>query len=228
VFVVARWLKDVLTRNGIAGEHVTVSRHGLSDDMKSIHRAAAQRRSSRDPSAPLTVGFVGRFTKVKGCHVLVKAVRALPEEVRVETQLYGMAQNDKDEAYLQRLKRQAAGEPRIQFCGPMTGENRIEAFASFDVLAVPSLWFETGPYTVLEAFAANLPVLGSNHGGIEERMEDGRSGVLVPPGDVEEWTNALSRLYHRHTTGRWEWNLPVLRSSRDVAREIEDIYKKQK
>lgn len=224
VVVVAGWLKDVLVRNGIPENHVTVSRHGLSDEMRSLQREAAQVCCSSDSDRALTVGFVGRFTEVKGAHVLVEAVRNLPANVDLALHLYGIAQTESDESYLQRLKHKAEGDSRIQFCGPLTEENRTDAFATFDVLAVPSLWFETGPYTVLEAFAADLPVLGSNHGGIEERVEDGKSGLLVPPGDVEQWESALLQLYEKKTQGNWDWTLPTPRSSREIAEEMEAMY----
>jgi len=222
--VVSGWLKDVLVRNEIPGEHVTVSRHGLSDEMRSLQRAAAEQRPPSDPSSPLTVGFVGRFTEVKGAHVLVEAVCGLPSDVEIEAHLYGIAQSEGDKAYLRRLKEKAGEETRVRFCGPMTEENRVDAFASFDVLAVPSIWFETGPYTVLEAFAADLPVLGSNHGGIRERVGDGTSGVLVPPGDETAWTSGLKQMYERKKGEEWNWSVPSPRSSHDVAEEMEEIF----
>ena len=224
VVVVAGWLKEVLKRNGISGENVTVSQHGLSDSMRTTQRKAAERRHSQEASWPLRIGFVGRFTEVKGPHVLVEAVRQLPEDIAVETHLYGMAQSAKDQQYLAEMKQEAQGDPRVQFCGPMTEENRVEAFAGFDLLAVPSIWFETGPYTVLEAFAAGIPVLGSNHGGIAERVTDGESGVLVPPGDVEAWADALRVLWERHRADHWDWSLPEPRTSRTIAQEMEQIY----
>jgi glycosyltransferase involved in cell wall biosynthesis len=224
VVVVAGWLKEVLERNDIPGEHVTVSRHGLSEDMRATQREAAEHREPREASQPLQVGFVGRFTEVKGPHVLVEAVRRLPEDVAVEVHLYGMAQSKQDQQYLSEMQQEARSDPRIRFFGPMTEENRIEAFAGFDVLAVPSIGFETGPFTVLEAFAAGIPVLGSNHGGIVERVTNGESGVLVPPGDVEAWARALSDLYDRHQADRWNWSLPDLRTSGEIAEEMEQIY----
>ncbi len=225
VVVVAGWLKEVLERNDIPGTHVTVSRHGLSKDMCATQREAAEKRPLHDPSQPLRIGFVGRFTEVKGPHVLVDAVRRLPEEVAVRMELYGMAQSEQDQQYLSKMQQEARSEPRVHFCGPMTDENRIEAFAGFDVLAVPSIWFETGPFTVLEAFAADIPVLGSNHGGIAERVMDGESGVLVPPGDTEAWTDALKGLWERHRADRWDWTLPEFRTSREIAEEMDALYK---
>jgi glycosyltransferase involved in cell wall biosynthesis len=226
VVVVAQWLEEVLVRNGLPPERVTVSRHGLSDDVRSMQEAAAAQRSSPDPDRSLRIGFVGRFTEVKGVHVLVDAVRRLPESVDVAVHLYGVTQSDGDEQYLASLKERARDEPRVRFCGPMTDDNRVEAFAGFDVLAVPSIWKETGPYTVLEAFAADIPVLGSNHSGIRERVADGESGRLVAAGDPDAWARALQELYDRHRSGDWSWTLPAPRTSKDVAREMNALYRR--
>lgn len=226
VVVVSRWLKDVLVRNQIAPEHITVSRHGLSDEMRSMQEAATSRRRTPDPKRPLRIGFVGRFTEVKGIHVLVDAVCRMPGAVDVEAKLYGMAQSESDEQYLTGLKEKARNEPRIQFCGPMTDENRANAFAEFDVLAVPSIWKETGPYTVLEAFAAEIPVLGSDHSGIRERVTDGESGRLVPAGDPDAWARAIQDLYDQHQSKNWSWDLPIPRTSKDVTREMINLYRR--
>jgi glycosyltransferase involved in cell wall biosynthesis len=225
VVVVAGWLKEVLVRNELPADHITVSRHGLSDPMCATQEEAARRRPPRTEEDPLRVGFVGRFTEVKGPHVLVEAVRHLPDDMDVEAHLYGMAQSEQDRSYLSDMRQSAADEPRVQFCGPMTDDNRVKAFASFDMLAVPSIWFETGPYTVLEAFAAELPVLGSNHGGIAERVDDGESGMLVPPGDTGAWTAALEQLHETFRDGQWGWTLPDLRTSREISRDMEKMYR---
>jgi glycosyltransferase involved in cell wall biosynthesis len=224
VVVVAGWLKEVLVRNDIPADHITVSRHGLSDSMCATQQEAARKRPPRTKEDPLRVGFVGRFTEVKGPHVLVEAVRRLPDNVGVKAHLYGMAQSDEGRAYLSDMKHSATDEPRVQFCGPVTQANRVEVFAGFDVLAVPSIWFETGPYTVLEAFAAEIPVLGSNHGGIAERVDDGTSGVLVPPENTRAWSEALEQLHERFRDGQWVWTLPDLRTSRAISKEMEEIY----
>jgi glycosyltransferase involved in cell wall biosynthesis len=226
VVVVAQWLEEVLVRNGVPPGRVTVSRHGLSDDVRSMQEAAAAQRSPRDPDRPLRIGFVGRFTEVKGVHVLVDAVRRLPESVDVNVHLYGITQSDGDEQYLAGLKERARDEPRVRFCGPMTDDNRVEAFAGFDLLAVPSIGKETGPYTVLEAFAAEIPVLGSNHSGIRERVTDGESGRLVASGDPDAWAGALQDLYNRHRSGNWSWDPPTPRMSKDVAREMNALYRR--
>jgi glycosyltransferase involved in cell wall biosynthesis len=58
---------------------------------------------------------------------------------------------------------------------------------------VPSTWLETGPLVVLEAFAAGVPVLGSDLGGIAEWVIDGVNGLLFKPADPSAWADGMTR-----------------------------------
>ena len=168
VVVVSGWLDDVLRRNDVPPENIVVSRHGLPashipDDPRPVRCLAEDE--------PLRVGFVGRFVPIKGVDVLIDAVRHLPASVPVALDLYGtVADTQRD--YYERLKERAASDARITFSGELTSENRHRVYASFDVVAVPSQVLETGPFVVLEAFAAHRPVVGSNLGGIAERVDE--------------------------------------------------------
>jgi glycosyltransferase involved in cell wall biosynthesis len=62
---------------------------------------------------------------------------------------------------------------------------------------LPALWWENCPMAVLEAAAQGVPVVASAVGGIPELVEDGVTGLLVPPGDVDALTGALTRLVER-------------------------------
>jgi glycosyltransferase involved in cell wall biosynthesis len=62
-------------------------------------------------------------------------------------------------------------------------------------VVVPSKWYENAPMSVLEACAAGVPVIASRIGGIPEILEDGVTGLLVPPGDVRALAREMRRLY---------------------------------
>ena len=53
-------------------------------------------------------------------------------------------------------------------------------------IVIPSQWYEGQPRTVIEAFAKGAPVIASNIGAMAEMIEDGKTGVLVTPGDAGE------------------------------------------
>jgi glycosyltransferase involved in cell wall biosynthesis len=58
------------------------------------------------------------------------------------------------------------------------------------------------PNVVLEAMEAGVPVIGTRHAGIGEAVEDGRTGLLVPPGDVAALTAAVRRLADQPETAQ--------------------------
>jgi glycosyltransferase involved in cell wall biosynthesis len=80
---------------------------------------------------------------------------------------------------------------RVRFVGWQPDAAKV--FAAIDVFVMPST-FEGGPTTVLEAMAMARPVIASNVGMVPEVIDDGASGLVVPPADPTALGNALNRL----------------------------------
>ena len=93
-----------------------------------------------------------------------------------------------------------------------------------DALVVPSLWLETGPMVVLEAKAAGLPVIGSRLGGIAELVSEPEDGMLVPPGNVAAWTEAIMAMVTRRTLRPRSGPKAEVRTMRHVARDMASLY----
>jgi glycosyltransferase involved in cell wall biosynthesis len=66
--------------------------------------------------------------------------------------------------------------------------------AAARALLVPSRCYEGAPRSIIEAFAAGVPVIASRTGGLSELVEDNVNGLLVPPDDVRAWRAAVARL----------------------------------
>ena len=82
-------------------------------------------------------------------------------------------------------------EDKVRFLGVRTDVPEILAAA--DAFILSSQW-EGNPLSVMEAMAAGKPVIATAVGGVPELVQDGKSGVLVPPGDVEALAEAILRL----------------------------------
>ena len=95
-------------------------------------------------------------------------------------------------AEIGRVRESLAAAPDIILTGYRADAGRLVAGA--DVCAMPSLWEDALPLAVMQPMALGLPVVGSRVGGIPEMIEDGRTGVLVPPNDVDALAQALERL----------------------------------
>ena len=76
-------------------------------------------------------------------------------------------------------------------------QNVPEWLAAADINVLPS-FYEGLPLTILEAMASGVPTVASNVGGIPDALEDGVSGLLVPPGDPQKLAEALFRLLNDH------------------------------
>lgn len=222
VVAVSGWLYDVLALNGIDKSKLLKCSHGLPEK-KGID---AQGTDLPARNGPLRIGYIGRFDPIKGVHTLINAVKKIPKTLPVELLLYGTANSTAEEAYLWKMQAVSADNARIIFKGPLNNEKKADAIKEFDILAVPSLVYETGPLVLLEAFAAGVPVIASDLGGMKELVRDGISGVLVRPGDARAWSGAIRRLaLDRQTIRYLAGGIPPVRKSSDVAREMSAIYK---
>jgi glycosyltransferase involved in cell wall biosynthesis len=139
--------------------------------------------------------FIGRLDPIKGPHMLINALRSSPA-LPAELHIFGTTQGASHEAYARRLTEMSSGDDRISFMGAAPAHEVVELMRGYDVIAVPSQCVETGPLVVMEAFAAGVPVIGSDLGGIAELVRDGENGLLVEPSSGVAWRSGLERLCH--------------------------------
>jgi glycosyltransferase involved in cell wall biosynthesis len=100
-----------------------------------------------------------------------------------------------------------------------------QTMTEYDLIAVPSRWLETGPLVALEAFAAGVPVLGADLGGIAEIVRNGVDGVLVQSDDVNAWSAAILKLArNRALIEELKRNIRSPRTMDDVAHDMAALY----
>lgn len=126
-----------------------------------------------------------RLDDQKGHDTLLEAAAEVPEATFV------LAGEGPKRAELEARVAQLGLGERVRFLGRR--EDVPALLAACDVFCLPSL-YEGSSLAVLEAMAAGIPVVSSAIGGTEELIEDGRSGLLVAPGDAEGLAAALRRL----------------------------------
>jgi rhamnosyl/mannosyltransferase len=130
--------------------------------------------------------FVGRLVPYKGLIPLLEAVRR--SGVRLAVVGSGPLF-----ANLQQLR--AGQEERVQLLGEVSDEELPALLRAARFLVLPSMdASEAFGMVQLEAFAAGTPVLASDlPTGVSWVSQHERTGLLVPPGDVDAWTEALRR-----------------------------------
>jgi GT2 family glycosyltransferase/glycosyltransferase involved in cell wall biosynthesis len=150
-------------------------------------------RVGRTSDSRLRLLFAGSLIPSKAPHVLLEAVAMLsPDRLSVDL-LGSLGAYHGDTAYAERLSGMLGGSC-VRKLGPVPHERMAAALADADVLVVPSVWIENAPFIIREAFAAGLPVIASDLGGMAEMVTHDRNGLLFAPGDPTALRAQLSRL----------------------------------
>ena len=142
------------------------------------------RHRTHEPGKPLRLLYLGKLDASKGLHIILKALHHLPNGLAklvavgppMATSLVSMAYD----LELERLRKGLDVDIQRR---AYKFEELDELLAHFDVLVMPSFWYETYGRTVDEAHAAGLPVIASDAAGPAERVREGVNGLLFRNGD---------------------------------------------
>ena len=168
----SQYLAQRFIDNGIPAERMVVIRYGI--DLEAL-------RPAPRGTDGVTVGYVGQLVKHKGVDVFLRALALLGNLDPLRVLIVG----DGEEAgSLRSLCGELELDRRVTFSGRV--DNRLigSYYERIDLLVVPSVWPENSPVTITEAMASGIPVIASDMGGMRELVENGVTGLLVPPGDV--------------------------------------------
>lgn len=169
--------RSVTVRNGVARSYLDQPGHGS--------RIRAEWRCGDGP----VVLVVARLTEQKGHRYLLEALPALLAEWPSLTCLM-VGAGDCRETLQQEAERLGV-RAACRFVG--TTDEVQDFYAAADAVVLPSL-SEGFPFVLLEALAMSKPVVATAVNGVPEIVEDGRTGLLVPPRDPGALTRAIGRL----------------------------------
>jgi glycosyltransferase involved in cell wall biosynthesis len=201
-FEIGRWRLDekiarasfvVCISHFARSQAMLVSEQRHWDRLKIVHCGVRPERYRRDPGRRpgQRAIFVGRLDAVKGVPLLIEAFAAV-REAHPEARLAVVGDGPARAA----LEAQAAAlgiAAATEFLGYRAQDEVADLLAGADLLVLPS-FAEGLPVVLMEAMASGLPVIATRVAGVAELVEDGVSGLLVPPGDVESLAAALRRL----------------------------------
>jgi glycosyltransferase involved in cell wall biosynthesis len=137
-----------------------------------------------DTSRPIVL-TLARLARQKGLGNLIEAATRVPQA------LFVIAGDGPERAQLEAQASARGIGGRVVFLGHR--RDAPELLASCDVFVLPSL-YEGLPVSVLEAMASGKPVVATRIGGTDEVIQDGQTGLLVPPGDPEGLAQAIQRI----------------------------------
>lgn len=161
-----------------------------SDKIKVIYNPILSKRWSSNSShysalekdGKKHILFVGTVCDWKGCGDLADACKLLTDSGEIgEIQLDLVG---KTGAYADELNAKYGNEKWFHLVGKLPREEVMKRYARADVVCFPS-WWENMPMVCIEAMLSGAVVIGSNSGGMSEIIEDGKSGFLMTPRDLQ-------------------------------------------
>ena len=126
--------------------------------------------------------FLGRLTPIKGIYILLEASQMVPE---IRILLAGRVEEPLKSTMTEIMP------DNVEYMGVVHGEELRHLLANSTALVMPSLWYENQPFSILEAFAYEKPVISSDLGGMKELVVHQERGILIPPGDASALAEAM-------------------------------------
>ncbi len=183
IIVLTGWYKKVLMKNNIPENKLELITQALPHPAEVI-------RKIKTGKLPLKLIFVGRIDPLKGLHLLIQALMELPVE-KIQLDIYGPVTDD---AFYKTWKETTSHKTNIQWKGTISQPEVVNTMEKYDMLVLPSIFSEMSPLVIQEAFAAGIPVLGSNAKGITEQIVDGFNGLLFEFGNYKSLKTTLEKI----------------------------------
>jgi glycosyltransferase involved in cell wall biosynthesis len=207
VIAVSPHIADQAMQLGVQSRRLRVIRSGVDAERfrpRPQDRAAARQALGIHPDARLVL-FVGNLEPRKQVDVLLRALasvrKSIPSAALIVVGSGESAGVQDQTARLIRLTHDLGLEPEdaVRFVGHVDDQELLDYYSAADVFALPSS-SEAQGLVALEAMACGLPVVATAVGGLLSTIEDGRSGFLVPPGEVRALADRLQTLLGDEST----------------------------
>lgn len=223
VFACADWSVPLLGLNGTPQEHIVRCPQGVSREFPVLAND-----SKDDLNRQIfRIAFVGRVEPVKGVDILIEGFLRLKSR-NVRLYIYGWPEDIPKSSFYDNIAKAAQMDERIILQQKLEMTEMLKMYREIDLLCIPSVWPETGPLVLFEAFERGVPVFGSKRVGQLKLLEN--RGKVIEPNTSEQWRVCLEEALDLFHNGEWDAvcerakGEEDLRTMSNVAREVEGEY----
>ncbi len=174
--------------------------HPAYEPVGQVSKIEARRRLGLDPETPVLL-FFGYVRPYKGLNILLQALREARKSVPVQLVVAGEFYEPL--SVYEQQARELGLEKVVHFHNRYVPNEEVPVFfGAADVVVLPYL-SATQSGIVPMAYAYGIPVVTTTVGGLPEVVEDGKTGLLVPPGNAQALAEAVVRFYRDEDRARW-------------------------
>jgi phosphatidyl-myo-inositol alpha-mannosyltransferase len=181
--------RKINLRCAVSEDALTTARAALGGEYELVFNGIETDRFAKAepwPAEGPTILFIGRHEPRKGLAVLLQAMERLPKRVRL-----WVAGDGPETAILQR---QTAGDRRIEWLGRISEEEKARRLRGAEIFCAPSLLGESFGVVLLEAMAAQTPIVATDLPGYRRVARPNADALLVAPDDPNALADALRRV----------------------------------
>ncbi len=185
MFYPSRFVRRYLEKNGVPPAKMQVLRRGVNTDLFNPARRSPDLHRRLAPDGEIVLICVARLAGEKGFEFLSRAATALDARgLAFKLYIVGGNRSPEVEADIRGLFADLERRGRVEFAGLKVGEDLSTSYASADIFLHCSIT-ETFGLVVLESMASGVPVVARDEGGPSDIVDDGVTGYLVPPHDLD-------------------------------------------
>jgi glycosyltransferase involved in cell wall biosynthesis len=190
------YVRDQYVAWGLPAEKIEVEPQGMMPVTDRVPDVPEVRPRNR-------FAYFGQLNPYKGADVLLDAMGHLGEDFDGHLTVFGANLEIQPIEFRERVEERLQGAlANVTFAGPYDRADMGKLMAGIDWVIVPSIWWETGPLVVMEAFQYGRPVICSDIGGMSKRVTDGVNGLHFRRRDAIDLARKVTRA--AETPGLWD------------------------
>lgn len=174
----------------IPTERIVVIPNGV--DERPFEAARARQTKTSPHAIPKHVLFVGLLVREKGFRDVIQAIPHVPQAQFV---FAGEWPSDQDRVEVETFLKEHGVADRVTFTGVVSGDAKYALFVSAHLFVFPTYFvYEGHAVSSVEALAAGLPIVCTNHGALNESVREGWNGFFVPRADPTAVAMCINQL----------------------------------
>jgi glycosyltransferase involved in cell wall biosynthesis len=216
------FLAKMLISHGVQESKVSVLPYGINMDVYTVSMKKTNHENLR-------IGFIGTLSPHKGAHVLVESLKYLDKRYDgISVEIYGhFDDTDSYCSYISSIAKELE-KIKVDFKGTFPHNEIGLILDRFDVLVIPSIWYEDAPLVLCSALMNKTPVLVSHLGGLTEIVTENYDGFSFPPNNPRALASLLQRfLDNPDLAGHLRSRMTSkIKNMKEYALSVESVYKK--